>query len=702
MQLRQESIPRAKPGTLARIGCNAALCINSILVLLSTSLLMMLVLQHWDRPAKNVTMLSNSAASNQPASSTPTGVPPSALVNMTELVHDVVASLLRNHAVGSSASSSAATLTLLMRRGADIDPQSSMQNTALTKGFLGRLLGTDTHKLRDPMAWIRNATIELEGAGVKLVNDCASMFGVGFVENWRSEKHNICKVQSEAAKGADPQTQLLSFLNDAHGKKMMIMESLNVVYDSKAYSQQVDDLGNPKPSPGALKASCGLNPDAKPWSGGFTQGLGPREVRQALMDNQGPAVAEACGPGAKHVVDHPVLLLHRYDTTNAYHNLEDVVTVFLTLAVLDSPAVRQKGVQVIITDGKPLGFYPEIWQRLSYPYPLRMMRADALPPGTCLRHVIHPPYGGASLFSYTGVGTQSSCRSPLVVGLSHWLRGLFPDITAAQRDFQVSLQTQSGSSRITTRSIIWISRRNYEGVASKHWTGWQRTRMYGNENDIILALQKAVLSWNDGACFRKDRVQGRRLLQEQQQGAAVGASTGSSSTSGIGLSNAERHGRDGAQAVAEVADAGASTTRTISRGRDHHADVAFNGALSKHLQQQRWWRRALQGQCRNNRVVYDFQVMELSDVAFYPDQLQRLTRMSILVAVHGAGLANQIWMKPGAGGVIEIPHNSGGNYHYANMASWLGHRYVSVNSGGDQVNIEGTVNALNQMMDALA
>lgn len=28
--------------------------------------------------------------------------------------------------------------------------------------------------------------------------------------------------------------------------------------------------------------------------------------------------------------------------------------------------------QVVISDGKSLGFYPEIWQRLSHPYPVSM------------------------------------------------------------------------------------------------------------------------------------------------------------------------------------------------------------------------------------------------------------------------------------------------------------------------------------------
>ena len=71
--------------------------------------------------------------------------------------------------------------------------------------------------------------------------------------------------------------------------------------------------------------------------------------------------------------------------------------------------------------------------------------------------------------------------------------------------------------------------------------------------------------------------------------------------------------------------------------------------------------------------VDPLQVIELSDTAFYPDQIHRLSRMRILMGVHGAGLGNMIWMEPEAGGVVEVMHNAGGlNTHYAQMGEWMG------------------------------
>ena len=52
-------------------------------------------------------------------------------------------------------------------------------------------------------------------------------------------------------------------------------------------------------------------------------------------------------------------------------------------------------------------------------------------------------------------------------------------------------------------------------------------------------------------------------------------------------------------------------------------------------------------------------MIELSDTAFYPDQIHRLSRMRILMGVHGAGVGNMIWMAPEQGGVVEIMVSQG-------------------------------------------
>ena len=97
----------------------------------------------------------------------------------------------------------------------------------------------------------------------------------------------------------------------------------------------------------ACQVACKITRQGDAWA--YSTMRGAKEVvRNALEGEKARDVIQACGPGADpaHIVEHPVLLLHRYDTTNAYHNTEDVLAVFTTLAMINSSAVRDSGVQV--------------------------------------------------------------------------------------------------------------------------------------------------------------------------------------------------------------------------------------------------------------------------------------------------------------------------------------------------------------------
>ncbi|GAX86698.1 hypothetical protein CEUSTIGMA_g14105.t1, partial [Chlamydomonas eustigma] len=231
-------------------------------------------------------------------------------------------------------------------------------------------------------------------------------------------------------------------------------------------------------------------------------------------------------------------------------------------------------------------------------------------------------------------------RSSIVIGASQWLRSLFPEITALKREIPTDLQTQVQGVPLKTYAVLWISRRNYEKIHKNRLNSWQATRVASNEDELILALSKEILDWNNNACFR----------------------------------------RGGGRSAASFKN----SKRTLQEEKQQ-----------RYLQQQNG--------CRDKAVVFELQVMELSDTAFYPDQLIKLTRMRILMGVHGAGMSNMIWMTPEQGGVVEVMHNAGGgNLHYANMAGLLNHTYVAVESGGPTLNIVNCVNALKEVMDTVS
>lgn len=85
---------------------------------------------------------------------------------------------------------------------------------------------------------------------------------------------------------------------------------------------------------------------------------------------------------------------------------------------------------------------------------------------------------------------------------------MFPDVgllsTTPKPD-----EVQSG--KVVRKSAVWISRRNHEANLAGKMTSWQEQRALPNDDDVTLALQKAVLDWNNGACLRRGNARGAAL-----------------------------------------------------------------------------------------------------------------------------------------------------------------------------------------------
>lgn len=71
------------------------------------------------------------------------------------------------------------------------------------------------------------------------------------------------------------------------------------------------------------------------------------------------------------------------------------------------------------------------------------------------------------------------------------------------------------------------------------------------------------------------------------------------------------------------------------------------------------------------------------------------------MGVHGAGLANQVFMPPGRGAVIEVWLRMDSNYHYHNLAHMLGHKYYNIQSE-EALDVQQVVRQLQAAMDAVA
>jgi hypothetical protein len=206
---------------------------------------------------------------------------------------------------------------------------------------------------------------------------------------------------------------------------------------------------------------------------------------------------------------------------------------------------------VVVADDRQAGYFMPIWQRLSWPHPVRVLRQQPFPDNTCFVTAVLAPYTAhaQSLLTYkAGSADEVLCESVVLQGASRWLRHLFRDLlppsqrpgaaTAAAGDGQPhggkpADSTTGGSSRSQgwsrlhgygghatldlapvapspTQSarplellyVVWLSRRRFEQQHAARLTDWQKARALPAEQQeqVVTQLQQAVLQWNEATC----------------------------------------------------------------------------------------------------------------------------------------------------------------------------------------------------------
>ncbi|GIL54066.1 hypothetical protein Vafri_9624, partial [Volvox africanus] len=323
---------------------------------------------------------------------------------------------------------------------------------------------------------------------------------------------------SQSAKGngslpSGPRIHSSISLYPYHDKEadLMFAVATNTVMDSRSF---LGSMPNEMPEAryGSYAAACHVGGKTTPPGEEF---MGLESVRRWTKDafkaEEYGKVSQACAP--KHVngsnssnstrsglVEHPVLLLSRVDSTSAFRTFEEIVSTFTLLAALKDADISQNGLQVVLADGKPDGFYLDLWASLSRPYPLRSLAQQPWPANTCLRHAVHNMYGGSSILTSMGVAKRTTCKSPVVMAASLWLRHMLGP--AVQPALRSAFGAQRQNKGVVRKSVVWISRRNFEGLAQANLTPWQDQRRFDNEGEVVLELQREIWRWNDEACLR--------------------------------------------------------------------------------------------------------------------------------------------------------------------------------------------------------
>ncbi|KAG2497283.1 hypothetical protein HYH03_004867 [Edaphochlamys debaryana] len=377
-----------------------------------------------------------------------------------------------------------------------------------------------------------------EGA-YKPTPTCDKYVGMGYLNAIRSSKQVMC-----TGAGGAPSTQITSgidcftapFVRVGNSSKagISLCRSKNLVLDSCRFfwGKRKGTMSKkfPVPAHGAVRLACDpVNGTAKAEKDKKLFWLNSihHDVWWANATRDDAGVQDACAEGSKKLVTTPTLFVMRDRHANYAHEMEVVSMAFSFLAAIEPKDVAEKGVQVVIVDQAPPTGFLETWARISHPHRLRILTHEPFPNGTCFRSAYHV-YTFAAGIGYNTNGLVTKCESPVLTGLSNWLRQLYDEHDPASRFVTPSPAAAAAAvagpaaaaARVTglrpptggivLKNVVWLSRRNLETVrlllgASE---GWKAMRLVRNEDAVAAAVMAAVQEWNAESCLLKrfDRV----------------------------------------------------------------------------------------------------------------------------------------------------------------------------------------------------
>ncbi|KAG2443432.1 hypothetical protein HXX76_001790 [Chlamydomonas incerta] len=436
-----------------------------------------------------------------------------------------------------------------------VEAQSSIKSSSGKRWTFGKKTNW-TALLSEPSAFVYRAVLRLKKRqeGFHPSSTCGKYTGMLYLDSIRSSRVSLCSPGSSAASGeqqhhrsralrstaameaALPPSQssldcyTAPAVTQGNSSKATISlcRSRNLVLDTCGFlaERQRGQMSKkfPRPLRGAVRlGGCGLA-NASRLAGRDPARLGwLRSMQQSVWwenaTRDDAAVAAACAPGSPTLVTTPTLFVLRDRHANYAHEMEVVSMAFSFLAALEPRDVAERGVQVVIADQAPPTGFLETWARMSQPHRLRLLAQDPFPPGTCFASAYHV-YTFAAGIGYNTNPATVKCESPVLQGMSHWLRQLYDEADASARSAPsqasaaaavagpataaagiTGLRVPAGG--IVVKNVVWLSRRNLEMVRLllNASVGWKSMRMVRNEDAVVAGLVAAVQEWNAESCL---------------------------------------------------------------------------------------------------------------------------------------------------------------------------------------------------------
>ncbi|GLC75659.1 hypothetical protein PLESTF_001671000 [Pleodorina starrii] len=502
---------------------------------------------------------------------------------------------------------------------------------------------TVSRRTLQPSAFVQKALLRLKKRpeGFKTSAACHGFVGPGYLDAIRRSRFTVCgsaarrpktshDVNILCAKSSSCKSSvdcytapfvragnLSSSNSSSSGDKtsVSLCRSTNLVLNSCKFleGEQAGSLSRrlPLPERGAVKLACPLvKLDQVAKRGSKLEWLRntQHDVWWAKATQDVHSVARACAPNSSSLVTTPTLFLLRDRHANHAAELESLSAVFSFLAALEPQDVAAHGLQVVIADRAPASPFLETWARISRPHRLRILAHDPFPPNTCFRSAFHIHTSAGGGLAHNANPATTSCESPVLTGLSHWLRQLYGEgdpsarapMAAAPSAAAVAgpaaeaagvrgLRPPAGG--IVVKNVLWLSRRNLEmlRLLLNASSDWQSVRLVRNEDAVVAALVAAVQEWNAESCLLR-RFDRTVKAEYERSLAAVNAVHTSAATSAHPQSNGSAAGAQGAAAAAAATPAAAAATPAVAAVAAVAAGAAAPGgrrSLLEPSQQQR-------------------------------------------------------------------------------------------------------------------
>lgn len=302
---------------------------------------------------------------------------------------------------------------------------------------------------------------------------CSDEFGIGMLSAWRSASVSMCSPRNDRE-----MSTVTCFVRHKFDVPRYACALENVlIHDVEPYVLfEENDKEVPRFNNGFVTAQC-MSDMRDKWM-----------VEKMMNEPVGTAYvrtlhAQENALNCTQWINHTVLWIHRWDLTNAYHAMEEILTIYevLLLFGLDSTEV-----ELAFQDNRPsldIMLFLPLLQRLFRN--ARVVRDDPFPDGSCFRHARFGVHAGMSHLSHNfGVSRQSTCTifSPILRTAVDWIRS----------GLQIKARDESASGE-TFRRVVFVQRKA------------PFKRVIPNEVEVLADIRRAlpdgwrfdVIAWED-------------------------------------------------------------------------------------------------------------------------------------------------------------------------------------------------------------